>query len=198
MSVIANSLKRQRLPLLALMAAAVMAGLVWLSLAQTRVSSPSSSSSVAAPGVTQPPWKTEVSVEGRVGKLTAADKAAFNKARPEVVALVQNLYDVIFLGSGSVDELVATSFSKEAGASLKETKLGLPDAATNVEIVRRTADIGLAASRSKHAAAQVTVVAKGEVQGSPVKVRHASTLWLERDGADWKVIAFEVTQGPLK
>lgn len=198
MSVIADSLKRQRLPLLTIVAAAVMAGLVWLSLAQTQLPSPSTGVPVAAPEVKQPPWKTEVSVEGRLGKLTAADKAAFNKARPRVVGLIENLYDVIFLGTGSVDELIAASFSKEAAASLKETKLGLPANATNVKIVRRKAQIGLEASRSRHAAAEITVVAEGEVDGKEVKVQHASTLWLERDGAEWKVIAFEVKQGPLK
>jgi hypothetical protein len=198
-SVIANGLKRQRLPLLAIMSAVVMAGLVWLSLAETRTPSPSTTDgSVAAPGIKQPDWKLNVSVEGRLGKLTAADKAAFNKARPQVVALIQDLYDSIFLNTGSVDELVATTFSREAAASLEETKLGLPSEAIDVRIIRRAAAIGLEAKGSRHAAAQVTVIAKGAVDGTTVRVRHASTLWLERTGRGWKVIAFEVNQGPLK
>ena len=198
MSAIADNLKRQRLPLMAIVAGVVMAGLVWLSLVETRTPPSTTSGSAAAPGVRQPNWKTDVSVEGRLGRLTASDKAAFNKARPQVAALVQNLYDTIFLSSGPVDELVATTFTREAAASLKETKLGLPSDTVDVRIVKRSADIGLAADGSRHAAAEVTVVATGEVKGAPVKVRHASTLWLERVGRDWKVIAFEVTQGPLK
>ena len=198
MSVIADGLKRQRLPLMAILAAIVMAGLVWLSLVETRTPSTSTGGSVAAPGVRQPDWKIDVSVEGRLGKLTAADKAAFNKARPMVVTLVEDLYDSIFLNTASLDELVRTTFTRGAAASLKETKLGLPADAVDVEIIRRAADIGLEASGSRHAAAEVTVIAKGAVDGTPVKVRHASTLWLERQGPDWKVIAFEVTQGPLK
>lgn len=197
MSVIADGLKRQRLPLMAILAAVVMAGLVWLSLAQTRPHSPSTGQSVAAPRNEQPAWKINVSVEGRLGKLTAADKAAFNKARPMVVSLVENLYDSVFLNTGSLDEIVATTFTKPAATSIKETKLGLPADATDVTIIRRAAAIGLEATGSRHAAAEVTVIAKGAVDGTPVAVRHASTLWLERQDGDWKVIAFEVTQGPF-
>ncbi|MDQ3939819.1 MAG: hypothetical protein M3238_00520 [Actinomycetota bacterium] len=197
MSAIAENLRRQRLPLLATVSVALMASLVWLGLVYPP-SPPSSATSVAAPGVVQPAWDVIVSLEGRSGPLTKADKAAFNRSRPQVVALVEDLYDGLFLAPGTVDEVVARAFTRAAARSLESAALGLPANTTDVEIIRRSAEIGLQAQGSRHAAVDVTVVAKGETAGKPIKVSHSSTLWLERQGRSWKVIGFEVTQRPLK
>ena len=197
MSAIAGNLRRQRLPLMAIGAAALLAGLVWLSLTymDTR---PSNTGGIAAPGVQQPEWKLDVSLEGQVGKLTKADKVAFNRARPEVVDLVASVYDGLFLSPSTVDRVVSRAFTNEAAASLKAANLGLPAQTSDVRILRRSARIGLEATGSRHAAVDVRVVAKGEAGEEPIKVSHSSTLWLERRSNGWKVIGFEVTQRPLK
>ena len=198
MSAIAGNLRRQRLPLMAISAALLLAGLVWLSLTYVDAPSSSTSEGVAAPGVQQPEWKLDVSLEGRVGKLTKSDKAAFNRARPQVVGLVQRVYDGLFLAPGIVDEVVADAFTKDAAVSLKKAGVGLPANTTDVRVMRRSARIGLEASGSRHAAVDVRVVASGDNAGKVVKVKHFSTLWLERQKDRWQVIGFEVNQRPLR
>jgi hypothetical protein len=129
--------------------------------------------------------------------LTKADKAAFNKARPSVATLIEDVYDGIFLEPGTLRDVVAQTFTKTAASSLPKD-LGFPEGVSDVEILRRRANVGIQARGARHAAAEITVAAKGVVNETNVRLLHDATLWLERDGSEWKVIAFEVTQRPLK
>ncbi|MGH2807357.1 MAG: hypothetical protein ACRDKT_08775 [Actinomycetota bacterium] len=199
MSAIAEGLRRQRMPLMAGLLALALAALVWVALVttgdhRTTVATPES---VAAPEVVQPDWRMDVSVEGRQGKLTKADKDAFNKARPALATLIEDVYDGIFLEPGTLDDVIAQTFTKKAAASLPKD-LGFPAGVANVEILRRRAHVGVEARGARHAAAELTVVAKAEVNERTVKLRHDATLWLEKESGDWKVIGYDVTQRPLK
>jgi hypothetical protein len=197
-SAIAEGLKRQRMPLMAGLLAAILAALVWLSIATTQhhTAEPVVPDSVAAPGIVQPDWRMEVSVEGREGKLTKADKAAFNRARPELASLIEDVYDGIFLEPGTFNDVVAQSFTKAAASSLPK-ELGFPKGASEVEILRRRANVGIQARGSRHAAAKITVAAKALIGEESTRLLHQATLWLERDEGDWKVIGFDVAQHPL-
>jgi hypothetical protein len=186
------------MPLMAGLLAVAIAALVWLSLITTQDHTLTTvPDSVAAPEVVQPDWRMDVSVEGREGRLTKTDKAAFNKARPSVATLIEDVYDGIFLEPGTLKDVVAQTFTKAAAASLPK-ELGFPEGISNVEILRRRANVGIQARGAKHAAAEITVAAKGVVGERTVGLFHDATLWLERDEGEWKVIAFEVTQRPLK
>jgi hypothetical protein len=139
----------------------------------------------------------DVSVEGRQGRLTKADKAAFNNARPSVATLIEDVYDGIFLEPGTFKDVVAQTFTKAAASSLPR-ELGFPTGVTDVEILRRRANVGIEARGARHAAAEITVTATGVVGERSVRLLHDATLWLEREEGEWKVIGFEVTQRPLR
>jgi hypothetical protein len=198
-SAIAEGLKRQRMPLMAALLTLAIAALVWLSLVTTQdhTTTTTNADSVAAPEVVQPDWNMDVSVEGRQGKLTKADKAAFNRARPEIATLIEDVYDGIFLEPGTLRDVIGQTFTKAAAASLPK-ELGFPSGVSNVEIIRRRAHVGIQARGSRHAAAELTVVAKGAIDERAIKLRHDAILWLELDSGEWKVIGFDVKQGPLK
>jgi hypothetical protein len=186
------------MPLMAGLLAAAIAALVWLSLLTTQDHTLTTvPESVAAPEVVQPDWRMDVSVEGREGRLSKADKTAFNNARPSVATLIEDVYDGIFLEPGTLKDVVAQTFTKAAAASLPKD-LGFPAGVSNVEILRRRANVGIEARGARHAAAEITVAAEGIVNEKSVRLLHDATLWLEREEGEWNVIAFEVTQRPLK
>lgn len=181
----------------ALLALAIGA-LVWLSLMTTQDHpTVTETESIAAPEIVQPEWRMDVSVEGRQGKLTKADRDAFNRARPAVATLIEDVYDGIFLEPGTLDDVVAQTFTKAAAASLPK-ELGFPDGASNVEILRRRAHVGVQAHGARNAAAELIVVATAELDEKKVKLRHDATLWLQKESGDWKVIGYDVAQRPLK
>lgn len=200
MSAIAEGLKRQRMPLMAALLALAIGALVWLGLMTTQdhtTTTPTSPQSVAAPEVVQPEWRMDVSVEGRQGKLTKADKAAFNRARPAVATLIEDVYDGIFLEPGTLKDVIGQTFTKDAASSLPK-EIGFPQGVSEVEILRRRAQVGIEARGARHAAAEITLAAKGVVNEKPVRLVHEATLWLARDKGEWKVIGFDVAQRPLK
>jgi hypothetical protein len=198
-STIPESLRRQWLPFCAALAVTLVASAAVLSLNHAASNSTDSApASIAAPGVRQAPWHTDVSLEGRVGKLTNAQRKAFNAQRPRVVDVIENLYSGMFLEPSRLKDITDKTFTATAASSLRPSKLGFPAGTNGVQMLRRGTRIGIQATGARNAAAEVTVVARGHLDGKKVKMKHTSDLWLSRDKGTWKVIAFEVKQRPLK
>lgn len=199
MSAIAESLRRQRLPLLTTMAVLVASAGVWALLAQTATQHRRGSAlPVAAPEIEQAPWKVTFSAEGRFGKPTKSQREAFANQRKNVAAVITGIYDGIFLEPARLDAVVKASFSREAARSLRTNRLSFPKGATEVTTTYRRARIGLEAERANFAIGRVTVLATAMVQERKVELEHRSTLWLERAEGSWQIIAFDVEQGPTK
>ena len=199
MSAIAESLRRQRLPLLTIATVLVLGAVAWVLISQTtskHLTTPDYP--IAAPAVEQADWKLEHSLEGRFGKLTKPQQARLEAQRPKVAALVQNIYDAIFLEPVGLNLLVKESFSTEAARSISTDKLGFPKGATDVKTTKRRAHIALDAQTADFAIGRISIVAEAEVGGKQVDIEHRSTLWLERREDGWKVIAFDLEQGPAK
>jgi hypothetical protein len=199
MSAIAESLRRQRLPLLtiALLLAATTG--IWVFLAQTAADHRGSTDlPVAAPAIDQAPWKYEYSAEGRFGKLSKAQRESYANQKENVAALITGIYNGIFLEPARMEEVIKTSFSNEAARSLETKGLSFPDGATEVKTTRRRAHIALDAQKASFAVGRVTVYADATVGKRTIEIEHRSTLWLERADGDWKVIAFDVEQGPAR
>ena len=199
MSAIAENLRRQRLPLLTIAACIVGGAIAWMlisSATSEHLTNPDYP--VAAPAVEQADWRVEYAAEGRFGKLTDAQKARYAAQREKVAALVQNIYDGIFLEPTRLNDVLKTSFSAAAAGSIHTDKLGFPNGATEVRTIKRRAHVALDAQTADFAIGRIEVVAEATVDDRTVDVAHKSTLWLERADAGWKVIAFDLEQGPAK
>ena len=199
MSAIAESLRRQRLPLMTIAAVLVAAAGVWVFLSQSATNHHSDTNlPTAAPEIDQAPWKFEFSAEGRFGKLTKAQSERYANQKENVAKVVTSIYDGIFLRPGDLPEIIKTSFSGDAAAKLGTKSLTFPAGATEVKTTRRRATLGLDAQQASFAVGRVTVFADAMIRDRQVDIEHRSTLWFERKDGAWKVIAFDVEQGPVR
>ena len=199
MSAIAESLRRQRLPLLTLVAVLVLGAVAWGLISQTtaeHLTTPDHP--VAAPASSQAPWKIQFTARGRTGKMSKDVEARYDTQKARAGVVIQGLYDAIFLEPSQLDDFVKRTFTEDAARSIDTRNLGLPPAATEVTTTTRTAQVGLDVETADVAVARVRVVATAGLEDRDVKVEHESTLWLERNDNTWRVIAFDLTQGPKK
>ncbi|MBW3594163.1 MAG: hypothetical protein KY391_01185 [Actinobacteria bacterium] len=199
MSAIAESLRRQRLPLLTIAVVVAVGTIAWALVSRatsqhlTRPDYP-----VAAPAVEQAEWKIDYSAGGRFGKMTKKQSARYAAQKARAGSLVQALYDGIFLDPAGLKATVKESFAADAARSFDAERLGFPSAATDVKTIRRTARIALDARTAAHAIGHVAIVAEARLEKRTVQIKHTSTLWMERSDNKWRVIAFDVTQKPAK
>ena len=199
MSAIQESFRKQRTPLVAIAIALLLGAGAWLVISQTTAEHLTNPEyPTAAPSIEQAPWKVEFSKSGRVTGLSNKQQARYTLQRDRVGDVVTDIYDGIFLNPAQLDDLIKRFFSSEAASSIGKAKLGLPAGASEVTTIKRKAEIGLDASTTDFAIAEVLIVAKATADDREVKVEHSSTLWLERFDNDWKVIAFDLEQGPTK
>ena len=199
MSAIAENLRRQRLPLLTIAACIVGGAVAWVLISNaTSQHLTTPDHPVAAPAVEQADWRLEYTAEGRFGKLTEAQKARYAAQKEKVAVLVQSVYDGIFLEPSRLKDVLKSSFSAAAADSIHTDKLGFPNGATEVRTTKRRAHVALDAQTADFAIGRIEVVAEAKVNDRTVDVAHRSTLWLERADAGWKVIAFDLEQGPAK
>lgn len=170
---------------------------------------------VAAPRVEQAAWKIDTFPAGLTKKVDKHDRARFNTQRAAVTAIVREVYDALFLHPGKITETIAKDFAIRARRAVAATKAALPRGARNVQILKRTAHIGLQGNLARQAVATASISLKGETPkksyGSarvgigapsaasvPFRMVHRSTLWLERGDSGWKVIAFDLRRVPRR
>lgn len=198
MSAIAESLRRQWIPV-AGFGIVVVAAIVWL--LTLHYMSPGGSASnlpQAAPAIDQAPWKVTRTIEGRSGKLSNADKKNILARGTAAIGVVKTVFDGIFLEPSTLDDVVKKSFTSDAAKSLNARQLGFPDGTTEIKTLSRHAVLGIDAAQARFATADVEIVAKGDTGTKLVKVAQHATLWIERDQSQWRVIAFDVQQRPSK
>jgi hypothetical protein len=183
----------------AVVLAAAMAYALFLYLpTRTTTSSSSAPQSVAAPGVHQADWDMNTFPAGGagLGRLNAKAKTRIAEQREPVAALVRDVYDALFLEPSRAEQVLATRFESGAGTSALSKKIGLPAGAKEVKITKRTARIGIYMADAKTAAARVELAGTAVKNGHRSSFKHRSTLWLERAHHKWKIIGFDITQGP--
>lgn len=148
----------------------------------------------AVPALPQATWEMSVHASGVDGKLTAAQKKAVERQRPELRALVKRVYDSLFLHPGRLEGTLKENFSEPAALALRRAGAGATEPGRVATTLRR-ASIGIEATGgARMAVASVTVRAGADGVDDPVV--HRSALWLERASGGWKVVAFDVRQGP--
>ena len=153
-----------------------------------------SSGAVAVPKLPQASWEMSVRPSGVDGKLTAAQKKAFRRQRPGLRTLVKRVYDALFIHPNHLPAALRESFSEPAALALRRAGAGVAKPGRVATTLRR-ASIGIQATGgARMAVASITVRAVADGVAKPVV--HRSSLWLERARSDWKVVAFDVRQGP--
>jgi hypothetical protein len=187
------------LPLVAAGTALALAvGLLTFVVLEQRTSEPADTprQPVAAPvDVPQAEWKIAARAEGAL-RIPKALKTRAEDRGAEVGTAIQQIYDAFFLDPASVPKVLKETFTRQAAAALADPGIGLPAGAEDVQTISRKAAVVVYAGTGAQATARVVVVAEGTAEGKPFRVKHASTLWFERDDGDWRVIAFEVDQRP--
>jgi hypothetical protein len=202
MSVVAQSMKR---PWLAfgiggLLILALAGGLVLANLPGRHLLSDgqgSTDGSIGAPEFVQPKWRIESYPAGATGKITKAERSALAKQRVQLSGVVTSVYDALFLEPGDLEKAVRSSFDKGAADVMLRTHAGLTRDAADVRITRRVARIGIQPEGARRAAAKVKVIARAEVDGREIDIKHQSILWLQRGADGWRVIGFDVRQAPV-
>jgi hypothetical protein len=175
---------------------ALIAGTAILLLLQSRSNNPDPSQAGRGVG-SQAAWQiTSFAVGGK-------DPGAKNPAPPKeqtaaVERLVRDFHDALFLFPAELKQTTNKFFTAPAADALAKSDIGLPASAKDIRTTRRFARIGIEADGAQRAAAFVEIVATGTSKEGPFKIASTSRMWLERDGAQWNVIAFDLDQRPLR
>lgn len=150
----------------------------------------------ALPELPQARWQMSVHPSGFRAQITDAQKKRVDRQRPKVRVLVKTIYDALFLHPDRLKTTLRDNFTQPAAIALRRSGAGASEAG-RVSTTFRRADIGIQAEGgARMAVASVTVRALGERSARPVL--HRSSLWLERVRNEWKVVAFDVRQAPLR
>lgn len=149
---------------------------------------------VTSEGVPQARWKIKTHPAGVLGGVTKAESAQIKRHRPKVVGLVKDVYDALFVDPARLEATLQSSFNADAARALRRSGAAVGLLSTT----SRSADIGIQASgRPSFAIATVSLKAVPADRTSRV-LAHRSTLWMERSKRGWKVVAFDLQQGPEK
>lgn len=148
---------------------------------------------VAADG---PPWDTAAFPVGMHRALDRNQRSRFETQRARVRTVTQDLIDALILDPSSITAAARASMTSSAAKAIRRATPLVPARATAVEATRRVGRIGIQAPAFKAAAAEMKVTLRATVDGRRVKWRDNVTLWMERDGKTWRVLAFDVDRVP--
>jgi hypothetical protein len=161
----------------------------------TPPASPPTAPASPAARIAQAPWRIEAHAVGRFGDAPKAARRRLRAQRPRAAALVRDVYDAIVLRPRVARRTIRERFAPPAGRSFAGLRrLGPPQGASRVKTLVRRARVALEAPGGRRAVAAVSVRARGIARGRRFRLKHRSTLWLERSGGRWHVVAYEVDQ----
>jgi hypothetical protein len=130
------------------------------------------------------------------GKVTKKDLKAARIQGRRAAAGIERVYNKLYLDPSRAAETIRSHFEAAAARSFLRAKLRLPGGFTKVQITYRALHIGVDASSARKAVATVSVLLRGVRNSTRLKLKHESTLWLERVHRSWKVLAFHAAQEP--
>ncbi|MGI8774622.1 MAG: hypothetical protein ACR2KQ_06365 [Actinomycetota bacterium] len=146
----------------------------------------------------QAPWRVRVFPAGTGGRAAPAQTKAVSKQRDAVEETVTSVYDALLLQPAAIETMGGKELGPGVGAALERSKLSPSAEISDLQTTRRHARIGIQADGGRHAAARLKITAKAQVDGDPIRFRQEITMWLERTGKRWKVVAFEGSQRQLR
>jgi hypothetical protein len=152
----------------------------------------------AAPAAQQAPWVIETFPAGAIAKIGTADRALVQRRAEAVEGLVKDVYDAKLMDPKSLPKVLARAFTPRAAQSFARSGLGVPKGASDVRATTRRARIGVDVRGGRAAAAAVTVSLVGDLEGKTLKLTQRATLWMQRDHRHWRVVGYDVRQGPTR
>jgi hypothetical protein len=193
-SVVVPSPKRLVWPV-AICLCLVTAGAVAIYLPSRETTIPDSPA-IVDPALPQAKWEVRTFPAGGagVGKLSKREKASVNAQRERLSIFVRDVFDALFLTPTELRPVLKQRFTAAAASSLLDSRIGLPDQTTKVQIKKRSARVGVHVDSARRAAARVAIAGTGMNRGRKVRFSHKATLWLERAKGTWRVIGFDVKQ----
>ena len=150
----------------------------------------------AAPAAEQAPWRVKSFAAGALGKIAGDAKATAERQLSDVEKLVRGVYDAELMNPRDLPKVVEKSFTQSAAASFERARLGVPKGATDVTSTKRAARIGVNVAGARSASAEVTISVVGRLKGETLRLDQRSTLWMQRLDGRWKVVGYDVAQGP--
>ena len=198
MSIVAPNQRRLVWPIaIALCLVMLIALLIYLPTRSPDIGVPGT---IAAPGVTQADWDVNAFPAGGdgVGALSKKQTERYEAQREPLASLIRDVYDALFLSPAGAKRVLQHRFARDAARQALASKIGLPAGAKDVHITKRLARVGIHVQGATRAAARVAIAGTAMKNDRKARFEHTSVLWLERQKGTWKVIAFDVTQGPGK
>ena len=151
------------------------------------------------PEVNHARWRIRHHATGGLGKLTKAQRRRVRAQAPRVGALVRQVFDTLFLDPARVSPVVRASFTRSAARSwVRLRAAGPPRGTSRLELVARRARLSFDARSATQAVASVRLAARGRTVRRRFRLAHETTLWLERSPGKWRVVAYDVSQRPVR
>ena len=157
---------------------------------------PLTSAGNAALEVAQAPWKLTTHAIGTGKKVSKKALARVEAQAPALRALLTEVYDGLFFDPSKLEKMATHRFGTTARKRLLGAKVVLPDDSSVLRVRSQHAVLGIEASGAKRASADVTVRLSARAGTKRVMLKHQSTLWLSREHGGWRVIGFDISQGP--
>ena len=158
--------------------------------------SPTSSGSPTPPPIHQAKWRVHVFPSGLRNLAGRKQKKTAKQHGMRAARGIKDVYNAVFLEPSSIARSVRRHFERGAARAFLRAKTRLPRRMTRTQITYRSMHIGVDARFPKQAVATVKIFSRGIRDSQRVKLKHESTLWLERVHRGWKVLAFRARQGP--
>jgi hypothetical protein len=153
---------------------------------------------VSTAKIKQARWRIKTERVGSVAKVTRADVKRLKAQRPQLAGLVKDIYDSLFLFPSRKASILRRRFERGAAREVLSSRAGVSPRASRVHIWSRRANIGIQPNSAAAAASRIYIHATGRVGQKRFRLVHRATLWLQRLKTGWKVVGFDVTQGPAK
>ena len=144
----------------------------------------------------QAAWRIKTHPAGVMNKVTKAQAARIQRQRPQVAALVRDVYDAVLLHPGRLRATLAANFTPAAASALRRSGVAVSEAGV-VSTTRRKATIGIQAAGGPTLAIATVRLEASHAARPDRPIAHDATLWMERGKKGWKVVAFNVTQRPV-
>jgi hypothetical protein len=181
--------------ILALIAAATVALLNEDAAPSQRADAPGTTAP-SEPALKQAAWHLDRRIVGPRG-----GKAKHPVLRLQATAaadVVKQFYDALLVHPEEFDALAKEHVSAQAATALKRSGIATAEQLDRVQTLRRAASVSLQAPAATRAAVNVAIKLRALTGEKHVRLRHLATLWLERAGGRWEVIAFEAEQKRIR
>ena len=144
----------------------------------------------------QAAWRVKTHPAGVMDKVTKAQAARIQRQRPQVAALVRDVYDAVLLHPGRLRATLAENFTPAAASALRRSGVVVSEPGV-VSTTKRRAKIGIQAAGGPTLAIATVRLEASHAARPDRPIAHDATLWMERGKKGWKVVAFHVNQRPV-